>query len=208
MIALEVAIDPDVEPQPGFDGREAISLAVPDGDGWRDLTLLYLVTPELLEQQRLNPDTVEPKTEFLTAEPGELRIQGVTSPAALTNVERIPPGYTSPLGSFITPDALRRRGWEAAGSGRWLVETAQPLTGDQLATARDVAAGGGLTIESRDHQEGLLNLRTVTAATAGALAGLSVTLGTVGAYIALTAGVPARRSHRIRGDSARVHRRR
>ena len=64
-------------------------------------------------------------------------------------------------------------------SGRWLVETGQPLTGEQLSTAREVAAGAGLTIESRDQQQGLAALRTGATAV-GMLLALGVLAMTVG----------------------------
>jgi putative ABC transport system permease protein len=187
VITLDVAVDPAVEPDPQLEGqREAVSLGEREGDGWRDLTLVYLATPELLEHHGLDLGAVDPDTEFITVEAGELRILS-TSPAAFTNVERIPPSYTSLPGSFITPDALRRRGWEAAGSGRWLVETSRPMTGDQLATAREVAAGSGLTIESRDHQEGLPRLRSGATAV-GVLLALGVLAMTVGLIRSEAAG--------------------
>ena len=57
---------------------------------------------------------------------------------------RLPEGETgmAPT-SFITLDGLRRRGWSQIPSG-WLVESNQPLTSEQIANARDLAAGGGL----------------------------------------------------------------
>ena len=50
--------------------------------------------------------------------------------------------------SFITLDGLRRRGWSQIPSG-WLVESNRPLTSEQIADSRDLAAAGGLTIETR-----------------------------------------------------------
>ena len=64
-------------------------------------------------------------------------------------------------------------------SGRWLVETSRPLTSAQLSTARDIAAGAGLTIESRDEQQGLAALRTGATAF-GILLALGVLAMTVG----------------------------
>jgi putative ABC transport system permease protein len=95
------------------------------------------------------------------------------------NARILPASYSSLPGSFITPDGLRQRGWAVAPSGRWLVETSRPLTGEQLAAARDVAAGAGLTIESRDRQEGLATLRSGATAV-GMLLALGVLAMTVG----------------------------
>ena len=91
----------------------------------------------------------------------------------------LPESYSSLPGSFITADGLRQRGWDAAPSGRWLVETGRPLTGEQLSTAREVAAGAGLTIESRDQQQGLATLRA-GATVVGMLLALGILAMTVG----------------------------
>jgi putative ABC transport system permease protein len=109
-----------------------------------------------------------------------------TQKEVVTNVERIALGYSSLPGSFITPDALRRRGLETARVG-WLIEANEPLTNEQLAAAREVAADAGLTIESRDHQEGLLALRT-SATAAGMLVAFAVLAMTVGLIRSATAG--------------------
>jgi len=240
VISLDVALDPMMEPDPAFDGLPAVTLAeytdLGGITGYRDLTLLYVATPELLAQYQINGATIDPATEVLTVETAEIRFVGVTrergsQPEIVTKVERINPTYSSLPGSFITPDALRQRGWATARVG-WLIEANTPLTNEQLAAARQVAANVGLTIESRDQQAGLLALRTqatatgmlvalgvlamtvglirnaaagdlriltatgatngirrtLTAATAGALALLGAMLGTAGAYLALMAG--------------------
>jgi putative ABC transport system permease protein len=132
--------------------------------------------------------------------------------------------------SFITLDGLRRRGLRQIPSG-WLLESEQPLTSEQIADARDVAAAAGLTIETRRSSPsfttaiaiataagsllalailamtvGLIRSesagdlrtltatgatgrirRTLTAATAGALALLGALLGVAGAYVAVMA---------------------
>jgi putative ABC transport system permease protein len=97
----------------------------------------------------------------------------------VANLERISPTYSSLPGSFITEEALRQRGWEAAPV-RWLIETDAPLSEEQIATARQLAADAGLTIESRDHQEGLLALRSGATAV-----GIAVALG----ILAMTVGL-------------------
>jgi putative ABC transport system permease protein len=121
-------------------------------------------------------------------------------------------------------------GWTQAASG-WLIESSRPLTSEQIAAARDLAAEAGLTIEVqrentsfarpiaiataagallalailamtvgliRSESAGDLRTltatgatnrirRTLTAATAGALALLGALLGVAGAYLALAA---------------------
>ncbi|MGH9288532.1 MAG: ABC transporter permease, partial [Acidimicrobiales bacterium] len=204
VVPVDVAVDPDAEPDPEF-GRTAVSLGERVGDGWQDKSPVYVATPELLEPYGVELDAVDPDTEFITTEPGELDILGVAAQApgsavtkveeaaagrhaeTVTNAARIAPGFTSLPGSFITPDALRRRGWEAAGSGRWLVATSQPPTGNQLAAARDIAAGAGLTIETRDDQEGLARLRSGATAV-GVILALGVLAMTIGLIRSETAG--------------------
>jgi putative ABC transport system permease protein len=159
VVPIDVAIDPDVEPDPEF-GRMPVSVAERVDDGWRGKDAVYVATPELLELYSVDLDALDPDIEFITTETGELHIVGFAqapgsnerSAETVTNVERIEPGYTSLPGTFMTPDALRRRGWEATGLGHWLVQTSQPATADQLASARDIAAGAGLTIDTRDDQ--------------------------------------------------------
>jgi putative ABC transport system permease protein len=66
-----------------------------------------------------------------------------------------------------------------APSGRWLVETGAPPTTEQLAAAREAAAGAGLTVEVRDRQGGLGALRAGATA-AGVLTALGILAMTVG----------------------------
>jgi putative ABC transport system permease protein len=184
---LEVALDPKFRSAPRQPGRVAITLDVRSGDGWRDLSLLYVATPSLLERYGVDLDAVDPGTEVLTTESGDLRFIGLSSqqkqgrsdPEAVTGLQKITENYSSLPGSFITPDALHKRGWESAPAGRWLLETKRPLTGEQLATARDIAADAGLTIETRDHQESEATLRAAATALAVLLA-LGILAMTVG----------------------------
>ena len=132
--------------------------------------------------------------------------------------------------SFVTLDGLRRHGWKQIPSG-WLVESSRPLTSEQIAAARELAAEAGLAIETQRESTSLATpiaiataagallalailaltvglirsesagdlrtltatgatsriRRTLTAATAGALALLGALLGVAGAYLALAA---------------------
>lgn len=234
---LDLALDPDLEPT--ADGRVAITLARPEGDGLLDVALVFVATPELLDHYRLELDAIDPDAEVLTVvDTPNLHLVGVDDPMTgrfdpevLTNVERIGPTYTSLPGSFVTPETLLRRGWDSVRVG-WLVETRSPLTAERLAAARDLAADAGLLVEAREGHGGLASIRwqatavgmllalgvlamtvglirgeaagdlrtltatgatgatrrTLTAATAGALAFLGAMLGTGGAYLGLAAG--------------------
>ena len=132
--------------------------------------------------------------------------------------------------SFVTLNGLRRHGWKQVPNG-WLIESSRPLTSEQIATARELAAEAGLEIETQRERTSLATpiaiattagallalailamtvglirsesagdlrtltatgatgriRRTLTAATAGALALLGALLGVAGAYLALAA---------------------
>ena len=103
----------------------------------------------------------------------------------VTNVQRIDSrklprqGNTDGPGpSFITLDGLRRHGWKQIPSG-WLVESSRPLTSEQIADARDFAAAGGLTIETRRENPSSTTLIAIATA-AGALLALAILAMTVG----------------------------
>ena len=182
VLRIDVAIDPDAEPIPDLEGRPAISLAERVEDGWRDLTPLYVATPELLARHGV--DAGATPSGFYTNETGEVHLLDIgrndrTEPELLEGAFLLPASYTSLPGSFVTTEELARRGWEAVPSGRWLIETGEALSGDQLEAVRELAAGSGLMIESRDRQEGLTRLRTVATAIGMALA-LGVLAMTVG----------------------------
>ncbi len=186
-VALDAAVDPAVAPEPSIDARPAVSLAERVEGGWSDVSLLYVATPELLERYGLDLDAVEPDVDIVTVETAEVGIVGVFRPRGtdrsdtemVANTGSLLPTYSSLPGSFITPAGLRQRGWEAAASGRWLIESGRPLTNEQLKAVRELAASSGLTVESRDHQEGLATLRSGATAV-GMLLALGVLAMTVG----------------------------
>ena len=105
---------------------------------------------------------------------------------AVTNVQRIDSREVLGAGdassdlpsSFVTLDGLRRQGWQRVASG-WLVESSKPLTSEQIAAARNLAANAGLTIEVQ--QESASFATPIAIATgAGALLALAILAMTVG----------------------------
>ena len=194
-ITLQVASDPAVPAPPGSGGRMSISLGGADDQGWRFLSPLYVATPELLARYGVTPD---PGVEFLTTQSGDIGILGTAGARAsnragdrssvprLTDAGHLTPGHTSVPGSFVTPEALTARGWVAVPAGEWFVETPTTLTDDQLRLARQIAAGAGLEVESRDRQGGLVTLRRSATAV-----GVVLALG----LLAMTVGL-------VRGESA------
>ena len=211
---------------------------------WKRGSGLYVATLALLRHLGIDPATIDPTADFL-ADPSvptdEFVILGIGTRTRLTveNVQRI--DSREVLGSaegdsgrvpssFVTLGGLRRHGWKQVPAG-WLVESSRPLTSEQIAAAREVAAAAGLAIETqrattsfakpiaiataagallalailaltvgliRSESAGDLRIltatgatttisRTLTAATAGALALLGALLGVTGAYLALAA---------------------
>jgi putative ABC transport system permease protein len=170
-------------PDPRFPGQPAVTLARRAGDGYNDVGLLYVASPELLAHYGLDLRAAGPATEILTVESGEIHLTGTarepgTPPEAVDGALPLTVRYFSIPGSFITLEAVQQRGWQPVRVG-WLVETSAPLTPGQLATARGLAAGGGLLIESRREEQSLAGLRS-RAAAAGTLLALAVLAMTVG----------------------------
>jgi putative ABC transport system permease protein len=113
----------------------------------------------------------------LTVETGELWFDPI-GPELVRNSEQLNPGYTSLPGSFITPSALRQRGWDSARAA-WLIETPTPITEDQFDEAREMAVNSGITVEARSDQANLVALRTGVTAV-GVLVALGILAMTVG----------------------------
>jgi putative ABC transport system permease protein len=169
---------------------------------WRPQSQLYVATPAVLSYLGIDPAAVDPGADFL-ADPSVSTDELVIPPSMgrredtpVTNVQRVETGrrlFGDPLGvwvagnkpTLITLDGLRRRGWEQIPAG-WLLESSQPLTDDQIADARELAAEAGLMVEVR---------RTPTSrARAMALA--------IGAAALLALGILAMTVGLIRSESA------
>jgi putative ABC transport system permease protein len=201
--ALQVAVDPALPVEPGerggAGGRPVVFMGKVERDArGRALSLsserqvvLYLATPAMLQRYGIRPGTVGADTDLLTA---RTDLQGFEFLNAAKGQGLHPtiqtlaglPGYTSLPTTLITPQAVRRLGWEPAAAG-WLVQARQPLTDEQVAAARDLAAGTGITSETRDQQRSLAQLRTGATAT-GMLLALGILAMTVGLIRSETAG--------------------
>jgi putative ABC transport system permease protein len=176
---------------------------------YRAESRLYVATPALLGHLGIDLAGIDPSTDFLadpTVRSDELVIVGgkprtipgtqkrTIAESAVTNVQRIDSrdllGSRGEDGlspsSFVTPNALRRRGWKTIPSG-WLLESSRPLTSEQVAAARDLAANAGLTIEAR--RESTSFAKPIAIATAaGALLALAILAMTVGLIRSESAG--------------------
>ena len=168
---------------------------------YRHESQLYVATPAVLRYLGIDPAEVDPSTDFLadpTVPTDELVVPSMTGREefAVTNVQRVEVGqylFGSPAGTtdlkppmFITLDGLRRRGWKQIPAG-WFVESSRPLTSDQIADARDLAADAGLTIEVRRESTSLAKAMAI-ATGAGALLALGILAMTVGLIRSESAG--------------------
>ena len=195
VIPLWKPVDPAERPLATFEGDRAIvaaGLARRMSDkGFNLASGLYVATPPLLRYLGIDPATVDPTADFLadpTVPTEELVIVRFRDrkERAVTKVQRIHSrevlgagdGSSDLPSSFVTLAGLRRYGWQQVASG-WLVESSRPLTGEQIATARDLAAEAGLTIEVQQETTSLATPIAI-ATGAGALLALVILAMTVG----------------------------
>jgi len=170
---------------------------------WRPESALYVATPAVLSYLGIDPAAIEPGTEFVadrsvpTQELSFPPKMGSREDTAVANVQTIETGrqlFGDPWGewaagqkpTFITLEGLHRHGWKQIPAG-WVVESRRPLTRDQIADARDLAASTGLRIEVR--REATSNARTMALVIgAGALLALGILAMTVGLIRSESAG--------------------
>ena len=183
---IDVALAPLADE---YEGLPSVVLGEPvevdEGTMFRIVTHLYVASPPLLALYGLDQAAVGPDTEVLTTETGELWFQPMKD-EMVRDPWPLPPGHTSLPGSFITPEALARRGWESARAA-WLLESSAPITADQFADLREEAAAAGLTVEVRHDQANLATLRTI-ATGVGLLVALGIMAMTVGLIRSEAAG--------------------
>ena len=165
---------------------------------YRAQSQLYVATPAVLDYLGIDPARVQPSTDFLvdrTVAADELVAPSMTKRGEfpVANVQKIELGqhlFGADSGreppSFITLDGLRRHGWNQVPGG-WLVESSTPLTSDQIADARNVAADTGLRIEVQREGESLTGVMAI-AMGAGALLALTILALTVGLIRSESAG--------------------
>jgi putative ABC transport system permease protein len=194
-LRLDAAADPGAQPVQGLNGTPAVAMVRPVDHGWTALGLVYVATPELLAEYGLRTDDIRPDATVLTNEDSDSQIMRPFAPdgkgrpeaETLSSPQPLARTYTSLPGTLISTAQLVAHGWEAAPSGRWLIETAHPLTSSQLHDARVIAAQHGITIESRDPPKGLARIR-LGAVGAGMLLALGILAMTVGLIRSETTG--------------------
>jgi putative ABC transport system permease protein len=208
VIPLRKAYQPGDPPIVTFEGDSAL-VAVrfskqTEPKSWTQGSGLYVATPAVLRYLGIDPATVDPSADFLadaTVPTGKfviLRIRPRSGPpreTAIENVQRIDSlevfgageGETGRVpASFVTINGLRRHGWKQVPNG-WLIESSSPLTGEQIATARELAAEAGLEIETQ-HERTSLATPIAIATAAGALLALAILAMTVGLIRSESAG--------------------
>jgi putative ABC transport system permease protein len=188
------------DPVAGYKVLPTIELTKKSGRNYRSAAELFVATPAMLRYLGIDPATIDPGTDFLAAggvPTNKLVIPGFETgrDVRVTNVQTVDLlgrlfgsawGMNARTVAFITPNALRRHGWKQIPGG-WLVESNRPLTSDQIANARELAAGAGLTIETRRSKTSFA--KTMGIATgAGALLALGILAMTVGLIRSESAG--------------------
>jgi putative ABC transport system permease protein len=125
---------------------------------------MYVATPAVLRYLGIDPASVASSTDYL-ADPGtrtaDLVIPnfGGRGVHRVTNVQRVETGrhlVGNPWGelmdgtkpTFITQQGLRRYGWDSVPNG-WVLDASEPLTSEQLAEARELAANAGFVLEAQ-----------------------------------------------------------
>jgi putative ABC transport system permease protein len=208
VIPLRKAYRPGERPIVTFEGESAlVAVGFSKQTGPQSSTRgsgVYVATPALLRYLGIDPATVDPSADFLadptvpTDEFFILRIRPRSGPpreSAIENVQRIDSlevfgageGDTGRVpSSFVTLNGLRRHGWKQVPNG-WLIESTNPLTSEQIATARELAAEAGLEIETQ-HERMSLATPIAIATAAGALLALAILAMTVGLIRSESAG--------------------
>jgi putative ABC transport system permease protein len=170
------------------------------GNMYRPVAQLYVATPAVLSYLGVDPATIDRGTDFLVDR--SARTNGLVIPSlegrrefAVTRVQRIEIGGhrfgsgidQTELGvGFITRNGLQRHGWKQIPAG-WLVESKRPLTSEQIAAARRVAADAGLAIEAKETTGSNTKVKGIATAAGAALA-LAILAMSVGLIRSESAG--------------------
>jgi putative ABC transport system permease protein len=176
-----------------------------DKRSFRPAAKLFVATPTVLRYLGIDPTTIDPASDFLIQRGtavDDLVIPSIEFGKTFVprNIQPITPhrrlfgsfnfgfnevrNYTPP--AFITPNGVRRHGWKEVPSG-WLIESSRPLTSNEIASARRVAAQGGFTIELRRTKTSYARAMAIATA-AGALLALGILALTVGLIRSESAG--------------------
>ncbi len=205
-ISADAPTLPPLGDQPG--GRLAASLAkespVGDGTSIEVVTAVYVATPELLAASGLTEADLDPTADV--ASPRDLtglQLESGKRDPPVPEVQVLDlPAYTSEPTTMISSAAMQRYGLQPITAG-WLIRSDSPLTSAQISTARQIAAGAGLNVETRStaRTNGALSTDSTTIGILVALAVLAMTVGlirseTAGDMRTLTAAGASTRTRR------------
>jgi putative ABC transport system permease protein len=200
VIPLQSVVRPGSAPFVVGDTRvfEPVALTRRSGRNYRPDSQLYVATPAVLRYLGIDPAAIDPAADFLVDR--SVRTSGLVIPGEtpddefrVDNVMKIETGrhlfgsdsaQTPP--DFITPNGLRRLGWNQVPAG-WLVESSSPLTAGQVASARDIAAKSGFRIAVDRGDTSFANVKSIATA-AGAILALAILAMTVGLIRSESAG--------------------
>jgi putative ABC transport system permease protein len=177
---------------------------------------LYAATPQLLAAYGIKD--VNPDADILTMRPGldavprmQLLYGHVDDPTGdnpstasnpvIQEVSGLPSGTSAP-NTLITQHAISKYGLHESVHG-WLIDTPKPLTTEQIAAARQLAAGAGVSVETKSGELGLGEIAD-GATVLGLVIALGVLVMSVGLVRSETAG--ELRTLTAAGASSRVRR--
>jgi putative ABC transport system permease protein len=161
---------------------------------------VFLATPALLDQYGIQPSQINPGTDILTMRPGlsgypdMVMVWGnyfngngpppacTSSSGCLANpkiqeIGSLPSGTSAP-NTVITTQAVHRYHLGENLDG-WLVQAPQPLTTEQINTARQIAVSAGVSVETKSGELGLSQISD-GATVLGLVIALGVLVMTVG----------------------------
>ena len=201
---LQKAVRPGERPILTFEGDRAI-VAVGFSkqvgpESWTRASGVYVATPALLKHLGIDPATVDPSADFLADPTVPTDTYVILNPLTrqqppVTNVQRIDSKEVLGAGegdtgrvpsSLVTLSGLRRHGWKQVPNG-WVIESSSPLTSEQIATTRALAAEAGLEVETQRERTSLATPIAIATA-AGALLALAILAMTVGLIRSESAG--------------------
>jgi putative ABC transport system permease protein len=176
---------------------------------------IYVATPALLSHYGINPDAIDPTTLLITSRPGlegtpDLQLGGGPGPGGsgggvmnpkIQTFGNLPTDASDP-NLLVTEYAVRTHHLQVTPAG-WLIQTPQPLSAAQISAARATASAAALTIETKNEDPSLSELRNYSTA-----AGIIVALGVLAMTVGLIRSETARdlRTLTATGASARTRR--
>lgn len=182
---------------------EVSSAFLQEGSRQGDSSNPLVATPALLRYYGIDPSAIGPTTLLITSRPGLQGASGLQLMFAAGNANQsgppdfhgVPnpkiqtfgdlPTYTSDPNLLVTAYAVHKLGLQTTPLA-WLIQTPKPLSAVQVNSARQAAAAADMTIETKDSEPSLAQLRTYAT-----VAGILLALG----VLAMTVGL-------IRGESA------